>query len=342
MSSSRKERSKHLRNALRARGVLPDAPGRAAARDHKARVVKAVEETPLDAEAWARLRRLRWVAGSLLALVFVWAYWPTLVTLVGVWQREPDYSHGFLVAPLAIFFVWARRDQLPPLAQRLAWLGLVLIVAAVGLRYLAGRYYVDALDGWSIPLWVAGVVWLLFGRRVFLWALPAVAFLWFAVPLPFRAERMLSYPLQGTATKLSCWALQMLGQPALAEGHTILLGDHQLAVEEACSGLRIFMSIVALACAYIILVQRPWWEKVLLFLSTVPIALAVNAFRIVLTAVLQQYVSSEAAATFSHDLAGWLMIVVAAALFGLVLWYLGKLFRQAEVMDIRSIALGKD
>ena len=99
------------------------------------------------------------------------------------------------------------------------------------------------------------------------WSLPSIAFLWFMVPLPFRVERWLSLPLQGAATKLSCWILQALGQPALAEGHVILLGDNRLEVEQACSGLRIFVGIVALAFAYAILMRRQWWEKALLLLS---------------------------------------------------------------------------
>jgi len=186
-------------------------------------------------------------------------------------------------------------------------------------------------------LWIAGAVWLFGGWRVFVWAGPSLVFLCFMTPLPFRAERLLSYPLQRIAAQLSCWTLQVLGQPALAEGNTILLGDHQLAVEDACSGLRIFVSVVALAFVYIILVRRTWWEKLLLLASVLPIALVANATRIVMTGMLLQHVSSEAAARFSHDLAGWVTTLLAAVLFGLVLWYLGKLFRPADRMMMQTL-----
>jgi len=274
------------------------------------------------------------LGGLVVAGAFVWAYWPTLVSLVAAWNREPDYSHGFFVAPLAAYFLWVRRDRFPGIAGGLSWLGLGLVAAGVAARAFGAHFYLEAIDGWSIMLWVGGVVWFFGGWRVLWWSAPSIVFLWFMVPLPFRMERWLSLPLQGAATKLSCWILQALGQPALAEGHVIFLGDYRLEIEQACSGLRIFVGIVALAFAYVIITRRTWWEKALLLLSAVPIALLANAARIVATGLLYQFVSGEAAKQFSHDGAGWVMIVFAAGLFGLVLWYLCSLVREVELIEV--------
>lgn len=268
---------------------------------------------------------------------FVWAYWPTLVNLVAAWNREPDYSHGFFVVPLAAYFLWARRDRFPGVSAGLSWLGLTLIALDVGVRAFGAHYYLEAIDGWSIMLWVGGAVWLFAGWRVLWWSLPSVAFLWFMVPLPFRMERCLSLPLQGAATKLSCWILQGLGQPALAEAHVIVLGDNRLEVEQACSGLRIFVGIFALAFAYSIVMRRSWWEKALLLASAVPIALLANAARIVTTGLLYQYVSGDAAKHFAHDAAGWVMILFAAGLFAIVLWYLSMLVREVELVEVGAV-----
>lgn len=268
---------------------------------------------------------------------FLWAYWPTLVQLVHAWDSQPDYSHGFFVAPLAVYFLWARRERFPDLAPGLAWGGLVVILASMAFRYLAGKYYIEAVDGWSIILWVAGVVWLLAGWRVLAWAWPAIAFLVFMVPLPWRAEHMLSYPLQRIATKLSTWTLQCLGQPAIAEGNTIWLNETRLEIEQACSGLRIFVAIIALCFAYLILFHRPWWQRVLLVASIAPVALVANATRIVATGLLGQYVSGEAAHKFTHDVSGWVMIPFAAGLFALVLVYLDRLVREVEIVDMGAI-----
>jgi exosortase len=292
----------------------------------------------LPADLAAVPQRMKWAAvGCLLGAAFLWSYWPTLTGLFSAWCYVPDYSHGFLVPPLALFILWIRRDRMPAPTTGLAWPGLILVALSVAIRAVGAWYYLESLEGWSILPWVAGVVWLLFGRAVALWSLPSVLFLFFMVPLPFRVERQLSLPLQTIATKLSCWTLQILCQPALSEGHVIYLDGHPLKIEEACSGLRIFVGIAALAFAYVVVVRRTWWEKAILLASFVPIALIANATRIVVTGLLLRYISGEAAHKFSHDIAGLAMILFAAMLFALVLWYLGKLVGEVETLDMNAV-----
>src|SRR6476469_4172688 len=170
-----------------------------------------------------------WLAvGSIaLASAILWAYWPTLVEMVGQWIHQPDYSHGFLVVPIALFFLWTKRSRMPRGEICPSIWGVTLLLLACALRVAAGALYLGPLDGWTIPIWVAGAVWLLFGWRILLWSLPSIAFLWFMVPIPFQAESLLSVPLQAVATKLSTATLLMLGQPALAEANTIWIGEHQ-------------------------------------------------------------------------------------------------------------------
>ncbi len=110
------------------------------------------------------------------------------------------------------------------------------------------------------------------------------------------------------------------------------LAARQLEVEQACSGLRIFVGIFALAFAYVILVRRAWWERVLLLISALPIALVANSTRIVVTGLLYQWVSGDAAHKFTHDISGWVMIPYAALLFALVLWYLDNFTREMEAI----------
>ncbi|WP_425616567.1 exosortase/archaeosortase family protein [Anatilimnocola sp. NA78] len=316
--------------------VGPDKTSRTARRRKNTppKVVQAAEIAP------AQDRQdvvARCAIGVVVLAVGVWAYWPTLLEMRNAWERESDYSHGYLVAPLAAFFLWWRRDSFPGVGRSSWLLGSALIAAGIGLRMVAGAFYFESIDGWSILPWIAGAVAILFGSAALRWAAPSIAFLFFMVPLPFRMESMLSLPLQGIATKLSCWILQLLGQPAIAEGHTILIGEYTMEIAEACSGLRLFVSIFALAFAYLMLVRKAWWERVLLVLSVPAIAIAANAIRIVVTSLMYQYVSGEAAKKFSHDFAGWAMIPLAAAMFWLVLWYLGKVLREQEQLTVSAL-----
>lgn len=274
--------------------------------------------------------------GVILLGAFLFSYWHTLAEMVATWEREPDYSHGYLVAPLSIWFLWIRRDRWPGISRRWAWVGLLILAFATAQR-IYGMAIASSLDGWSILPWAFGAAWTLFGPRVAIWSLPSIFFLAFMVPVPFSAESLLSVPLQRIATTLSVAALQFFGQPAIAEGNVILLGDHRLEVAQACSGLRIFVGIVALAFAYLIAFRRVWWQKLAILASILPIALIANATRIVATGFLYQYASGKTAQQFSHDFAGWLMIPWAAALFGLLLLYLDRLFIQEILVDNRNV-----
>jgi len=274
-----------------------------------------------------------------LTAAFVWTYWPTLRELAHIWNVEPDYSHGYLVAPLAVCFLWLRRAQMPQ-PQGPAWPGAVVIAAALTLHIFGSLYFLEPLGGWSISLWLTGAVWLMGGGKFARWCLPATLFLLFMVPLPYSVENLFRQPLQRVATEMSCWVLQSLGMPALAMGNVIVVNDVELEVAQACSGLRIFTSIFALAFAYAAVMRKPWWMNSMIFLSALPIAVVANVMRVCLIAVTYPYTTTTASRHLMHDLAGWLVIPCAAALMGMFIWYLGKLIVQDRPASARELLRG--
>ena len=226
-------------------------------------------------------------------------------------------------------------SQFPPRCSASAVCGRLLLLLAAAARAAAGLFYMQPLDGWTLPLSVAGVVWLLYGWLVLRWCLPSIIFLWFMVPLPFASEKWLSLPLQNLATKLSTFCLVCFGQPAIAQGHTILIGDKSLGVEEACSGLRIFVGVYALAFAFVLFSRWNWWQKVMVLVAALPIAVCANVARIVTTGLLQQLVSTDAGKKFTHDLSGlFVEIPLALLLLWLFLLYLEKLFPVVEDVPV--------
>ena len=100
-------------------------------------------------------REVALVAGAILLVAFIWSYWPTIGLLVNAWNTEPDYSHGFLVIPIAVWILWARREKFPHATVRPAALGgIALVLLSVLARYLGARVYLDAVDGWSMMIWL--------------------------------------------------------------------------------------------------------------------------------------------------------------------------------------------
>jgi exosortase len=158
--------------------------------------------------------------------------------------------------------------------------------------------------------------------------------------MPYRIETALRQPLQDLATKLSCVVLQITGLPAIAEANVIRIGDSQFGVEEACSGLRIFVGVGALAYAYLVVVRRSWSVKGLLLAALVPIALLTNCTRIVTTCILHERFSGDVAQKFSHDVAGLATIPFAFLLFGLLLWLLGHIVREERVTSLAEVVHG--
>ncbi len=316
---------------------LKTAPTRSQASDNRSEIKPSKKDELQELKAktpTGSTVHLLMVVSVLTFVVFVWSYWPTWMNLVSQWNQVPDYSHGFLVAPLAGLFLWIRRDQFPGITFGASnMLGLLIIAFAGVIRSISSYYYLDALDGWSIPIWISGFVLMFCGWRVFWWAMPSMVFLIFMVPLPYTIETMMAQPLQVVSTNMSSFVLQCLGQPAITEGSTILLGDQTLEIVRACSGLRILFGVAALAFAFIVLFERPFWAKILMIAGVLPIALLANSIRIVMTGLLYQVGFDEAANRISHDVAGWVMIPLAAAFFGALLFYLDRLFRRMESVD---------
>ena len=268
--------------------------------------------------------------------VLLYSYWPTFVWIEDAWRNEPDYSHGYLVPFLAGMLCWHRRETFPGIRAKLSPWGLSLVLVAIVMRLVGRLVYADFLDGWSIVPMIAGIAWFLMGPRAMKWALPAIVFLLLMIPMPYRAETLLSWKLQGVATELSTISLRVLGQPAVSEGHTIWLGEEQLLVEQACSGMRIFIGVAALAYFWTCMVTRIWLDRLILICSVIPTALFVNAVRITAVGLMYQNVESEGLRHTIHDMTGYLMIPFAFGLLWLIKVYWEQLYRPAESMSAKD------
>lgn len=292
---------------------------------------------PSDEKATVRAeksgRAKIWLAAPAVVLLagLVWAYWTPLGKMLRKWSDDPHYSHGYLVPLFALFLLWTRKERIVGHGQlKPNFWALAFLAVGVGVRFAGVYLYNDWLEGISLLPCLAGVTLLAGGWRMLGWAWPAILFLGFMVPLPFQVERGLGWPLQRIATEASTYTLQTLGFAALAEGNVIHMFHGDVGVVEACSGMGMLLLFFAVSTAVALLIQRPLYEKILIVLSAVPIALIANTTRIVVTGVLHETVGERVANLVFHDLAGWLMMPVALALLGVELWYLGRAVRVYE------------
>ncbi len=273
--------------------------------------------------------RSAWGVAALFALV-VWSYWPSLVQMVERWSGDPQYTHGYVVPLFAAIVLWVRRDTFPAERLRVSWLGVPFLVVA-GLLRLAGSFLAFRwLEAGSLLPTLIGISLLALGPAVTRWAWPVAAFLLFILPWPWQFDELLAHPLRRVATLASTYALQTLGVPALARGNIIVVNRLEIGVVEACSGLGMLMTFFALSTAVALVIQRSRFDKVVLFLSAVPIGVLMNVLRITVTVLLFQVASADLARVVFHDVAGWVMMPLALVVLWLELLFLGRLWRPMD------------
>lgn len=195
---------------------------------------------------------------------------------------------GVALAIPGVFLLIQPRFDFAAVPQLDRWIGLAILVAAEALRVFATIRSSFTPELFSIVPAVAGVFIMTGGLAIMKWAGWAIVFLTFMLPLPAQLDSLLAGNLQNVATRASTFLLQTIGIPARHQGNNMFVGadESQMTVAEACSGLRMLTIFGALSFAVALLCDRPLWQRIVIVLSSIPIALIVNVVRITLTGVM--------------------------------------------------------
>ena len=251
-----------------------------------------------------------WQLVALAALAF-WVYAPTLRHLAGQWYHDDNFSHGFFVPLFAAFVVWQERYRLAGAAPRPSFTGAFVLLAGLAVL-IVGRLGAELfLERSSMLPVLAGVVILFMGWQFFRMVLFPWAFLILMIPIPAIVLNQVTFPLQLLASQVAATVLPLLGVPVLRLGNVMHLPAMDLAVAEACSGIRSLMSLLTLSIIYGYLMEKRLWVRWLLAIAAVPITIAANDVRIIGTGLLVQYWSPDAAEGFFHASWGLLTYIVS-------------------------------
>jgi exosortase A len=262
--------------------------------------------------AWAPLA----VQLVLLLGGFAVLYRNVVVKLVQDWANDGNYSHGFLIVPIALYLAWERRSQLLATPREPSNLGFLGILGSIGILVagtLGSELFLTRVS--IIGLVASAIVFLLGWRHLRLLMFP-VAFLILMVPLPALIFNQIAFPLQLVASQFGEAALSSLSIPVLREGNVIVLAHTRLEVVEACSGIRSLVSLITLGIIYSYFIDNRMSVRLAIVLSTIPVAIVANGLRIAGTGIAAQYYGPAAAEGFFHEFSGWVVFVVAfAAIF---------------------------
>jgi exosortase len=252
-----------------------------------------------------------------LVAIAVWlaATFPAWLNMAGDWWNDPNYSHGLLILPLAIFFAWRSREAWRTAPVRSSLAGLTFFTGAAAL-YLVGT---AAAEHFTVRFAaVAGIgtlAWGLLGWRFVRTVWFPLVLLFFAIPWPYVIYYKLTFPMQIFSTRAACFLLDGLGMTIARQGNIIHLPNYSLEVVDACSGVRSVLSLSTLGAVYAYLTQRGYWRPWLLFALSIPVALGANIFRLVITAIGAYAWDPKFAEDFLHEFSGLLVFAVALVTF---------------------------
>lgn len=272
--------------------------------------------TPTPAPGWPLALGLL-VAALALAVAL---YFPSYADMVGIWWRSGTFNHCFLILPISLYLVHARRAELMQYTPRTSVLGLAALLGASLLWALGHTADIMAMQHLTVVAFWPLTAWALLGNRV-AWALLfPYSYLLFAVP----AGEALVPTLQDITARFAVTLLQWTGLPVLLEGRHISIPSGDFVVAEACSGINYLIASLALGTLYAYLQYRSPWRRAAFVLLSLLVPIAANGLRAYGIIMLAHLSDMKLAVGVDHLIYGWLF-------FGLVIllmFWLGNFFRE--------------
>lgn len=264
-----------------------------------------------------------------LLVMYVPTYW---ALAHGLWN-EDDYAHGPIVLVVALFLAWQQRSALSGdtgvrfpsgIEAATGWFFLVFGL----LTYALGRSQEILLleVGSQIPV-VLGALLIVLGLSAAraLWF--ALFFLLFIVPLPGFVVDTATGPLKQYISVIAEQGLYAAGYPVARSGVTLTVGQYQLLVADACSGLHSMFSLTAMGLLYLYLMQHTSRiRNLIIILVILPIAFAANILRVMVLILVTYHLGDEAGQGFLHGFAGILLFMTGLLLLFVLDGLLGFVF----------------
>jgi len=280
----------------------------------------------------------------IIAAAFVAAFWnlldflpARLGSLVDPWLHESDWSHGPIIPLFSVWLVYNRWDKIKRSPVRYTWVGLVILLGALVLYQLSFWWLTFTfLRHGCLLLCLLGIIVFLCGLPVMRHAWVPWLYLFFAVPLPKRLYFELTDPLRRMAATVASGFLGLVTPLDYIERKGSLIDymyqgqGGQIGIADACSGMRSTITLCALGVAVTFLSERPWWQRVIMIASCVPIAVFCNFIRVSITCVLHIFVDPKYATGTYHTALGLVTIMVAFGIFSGLGWVLSNLVVEEQ------------
>ena len=248
--------------------------------------------------------------------------------MLHAWERD-EYSHGYFIPLVSIYLVWCKREILSREMENGSLIGLLVLSFSI-LIWLVGEISsIVTLIQYAFLAGLFGLALLAVGLRgvKVIWA--ALFYLIFMIPLPNFVFFNLSQDLQLISSAIGVMVIRLFDISVFLEGNVIDLGVYQLQVVEACSGLNYLFPLMSFGFLIAYIYKGPSWQKLIIFISTMPITVLMNSFRIGVIGVTVEYFGIAAAEGFLHDFEGWIIFMSCICIL-LIEIYLFSFFSKSK------------
>jgi exosortase len=253
------------------------------------------------------------VLGALLIV-----YWSVIAGLIQAWSTDDNYSHGFFIVPLSLYFAWERRKAIAAAPVRPALFGAVVVAGSLFLLVaglLGAELFISRV---SIIGTIAGATLFLYGWPMLRILFFPLAFMLLMIPLPAIIFNQIAFPLQLLASNVGEYSIRSMDIPILREGNVLILANATLEVAEACSGIRSLISLITLGIVFGYFVDQRVWVRSIIALSAIPVAILANGLRVASAGVAAHNFGTAGVEGIFHEFSGWVVFVIAFAMMFLL------------------------
>ncbi|MCW9014361.1 MAG: VPLPA-CTERM-specific exosortase XrtD [Gammaproteobacteria bacterium] len=266
-----------------------------------------------------------WMLVGGVFLLACYVYLDGLSLMVKWWNEREEYGHGYLIPVITAFLIWQKKNQLESTEFHGSWIGVLVVALGVFLFYAGELSSIYTIIQYAFLVALFGVILSMMGYKAFKIIFVPLVILLFMIPLPNFLFYNLSSQLQLISSQIGVAVIRLFDISVFLEGNVIDLGVYKLQVVEACSGLNYLFPLMTLAFISAYFFTGALWKKTIIFLSSIPITILMNSFRIGAIGVTVEYWGPEMAEGFLHDFEGWAVFMSCIAILILEMWILASL-----------------
>lgn len=240
-------------------------------------------------------------------------YIPTYLELAASAWKDDAHGHGPMILAVCLWLLWFDRrrifegDAKPDRISGFAFLFLALIAHAFG-----NSQSIAMLTTLVQPVAFGACLLILHGWGALRRAWFPLFFMLFMVPLPEVVVQFITMPLKQAVSVVTEHVMYAAGYPIGRAGVMLTIGQYQLLVADACSGMNSLLTLESLGLLYMRLMNYTSRSRnIFLAVAIIPTSFIANVTRVIILVLVTYYFGDEVGQGFVHSFSGVVLFGVS-------------------------------